>query len=85
MDKSSRKYLAVKTHKVLFQTTRLRYGIHFATEIFQTEMEKRLSHVLFTVLRMGDILISGKNDNEPFQSLESVLDIVKKVVCDWKS
>lgn len=48
-------------------------------------MEKRLSHVLFTVLRMGDILISGKNDNEPFQSLESVLDTVKKVVCDWKS
>ena len=45
-------------------------------------MEKRLSHVLFTVLRMGDILILGKNDNERFQSLESVFDIVKKVVCD---
>ena len=41
-------------------------------------MEKRLSHVPFTVLRMDDILISGKNDSEHFQNLESVLDIVKK-------
>ena len=46
-------------------------------------MEKRLGHVPFTVLRMEDILISGKNDNEHFQNSDVVLDIVfKNVVCD---
>lgn len=38
-------------------------------------MGKGLSHVPSTVLRMNDILISGKNDNEHFQNLESVLDM----------
>ena len=62
----------------LFQPTRLQYGIHSAAGIFQREMEKLLSHVPFTILRMDDILISGKNDNEHFQNLKSVLDIAKK-------
>ena len=42
--------------------------------IFQREMEKLLSHVPFTALRMDDIIISGKDDNEHFQNLESVLN-----------
>ena len=46
--------------------------------IFQREMEKRLSHVPFTVLRMYNILISEKNDNEDFQNLDSVIGIVIK-------
>ena len=54
----------------LFQPTRLQYGIHSAAGIFQREVEK--------LLRMDDILISGKNDNEHFQNLKSVLDIAKK-------
>ena len=78
MDEGSRKYLTVYTHKGLFQPTRLQCGIHSAAGIFQREMEKCLSHVRLTVLRMEEILISGKNDHEHFQNLESVLDIVKK-------
>ena len=73
LDESSGKYLTVNIHKGLFQ-----HGILSAAWIFQREMEKRLSYVPFTVLRMDDILISGKNDNEHFRNLENVLDIVKK-------
>ena len=68
MDEASRKYLTVNTHKVLFQPTRLQYGIHSVAGIFQREMEKRLSHVPFAVLRMDDILILGK----------MIIDIMKK-------
>ena len=78
MDKGSRKYLTVNTQKDLIQRTRLQYGVHPVAGIFQREMEKRLSYVAFTVLRMDDNLMSRKNDNEHFQYLESVLDIVKK-------
>ena len=83
MDKGSRKYLTVNSNKDLLQPSRLQYGIHSAIRIFQREMEKRLGHVPFTVLRMEDILISGKNDNEHFQNSDVVLDIVfKNVVFD---
>ena len=78
LDEGSRKYLIVNTHKGLSQPTRLQYGIHSVADIFQREMKKRLSHLPFTVLRMDNIFISGNNDSEHFQNLESVLDIVKK-------
>ena len=73
LDEGSRKYLTVNTGKGLFQPIYLQYGIHSAADIFQREMEKRVSHVPFTVVRMDDILISGKNGY-----LDSVLDIVEK-------
>ena len=85
LEEDSRKYRTVNIHKSLVQPTRLRYGIHSVAGISQREMERRLSHVAFTVSRMDDILISGKDDNEHFQNLESVLDIGKKnLVCDRK-
>ena len=71
-NEGSRKYLTVNTCKGLFQPTCLKYGIHSAAGIFQREMEKHLSHVPFTVSKINDILVSGKNDNEHFQNLESV-------------
>ena len=41
-------------------------------------MEKSLSHVPFTVLRMYNIVISEKNGSKHVQNLDSVLDVVKK-------
>lgn len=60
LEEGSRKYLILNTDKSLFERTRLQYGIHSETGIFQREMEKRLINVHITVLRMNDILISGK-------------------------
>ena len=74
LDKGSRKYLTG-----LFQPTRSQYSIHSAAGIFQKKkMEKSLSHVPFTVLRMYNIVISEKNGSKHFQNLDSVLDVVKK-------
>ena len=77
LEPKSREYLTINTHKGLFQPTRLQFGVHSAAGIFQREMEKRLSHVPFTIVRMDDILISGKNDTEHFRNLKAVLDILK--------
>ena len=41
-------------------------------------MEKRLSGIPFTIVRMDDILISGKSDKEHLQNLEKVLAILHK-------
>ena len=60
LEEGSRKYLILNTDKSLFERTRLQYGIHSETGIFQREMEKRLINAHITVLRMNDILISGK-------------------------
>ena len=54
--------------KGLFQLNRLQYGIHSAAEFYQREIEKRLSGIPFTIVRMDDILISGKSDKKHLQN-----------------
>ena len=41
-------------------------------------MEERLSHVPFTVVRMDDILITGRNDTEHLSIVEQVLHILQE-------
>ena len=77
LEPKSREYLTINTHKGLFQPTRLQYGVHSAAGIFQREMEKRLSHVPFTIVRMDDILISGKSDKEHIENLTAVFEILE--------
>ena len=55
LDNESREYLTVNTHRGLFQSTRLQFGVHSASGVFQREMEKRLSHIPFTSVRVDDI------------------------------
>ena len=52
LDNESREYLTVNTHCGLFQPTRLQFGVHSASGVFQREMEKRLSHIPFTSVRL---------------------------------
>ena len=40
-------------------------------------MEKRLSKVPFVKVRADDILVSGKNDSEHLENLESVFKVIK--------
>ena len=47
-------------------------GVHSASDIFQREVEKRLSKVPFVKVHADDILVSGKNDSEHLKNLESV-------------
>ena len=78
LHEDSRELLTVNTHKGIFQPNRLQYGVHSAAGIFQSEMEKRLRGIPFTIARMDDILISGESDEEQLQNLEKVIAILQK-------
>ena len=69
----SRELLTINTHQGLYQPTRLQFGIHSATGIFQREMDQRMSRIPFVKARVDDILISGRNDEEHMANLRSVL------------
>ena len=63
--------LAINTHKGLFQATRLQFGVHSASVIFQRGMEN--FEIGSFVKIQSEILISGKNHEEHFKTLETAL------------
>ena len=79
LDEESKEYLTISTHRGLFKPTRLQFGVHSAAGIFQRCMEQRLCHIPFTIVRVDDILVSGRNDKEHLRNLEEVL----KVLSNW--
>ena len=76
IDDETRKLLTVNTHKGLFEPTRLQFGVHSASGIFQREIEKRICHVPCTMVRVDDILVSGRDDVEHLKNLSSVLKVL---------
>ena len=78
LDEASHEFLTINTHQGLYQPTRLQFGVHSATGIFQREMDRRLGRLPFVKVRVDDILISGKTDKEHLINLESVLRILKE-------
>ena len=78
MDEESQGYCTVNTHRGLFQPTRLQYGIHTAPGVFQRQMERRLAGVPNTIVRVDDILITGRNDDEHVENLRRVLEVLKE-------
>ena len=69
--------LTTNTHKGLFRPTCLAYGVTSAPGIFQREMEKGLSHIPYTIVRINDILISGEDDEAHLINISSVLRVLK--------
>ena len=59
LDEASQEYLTVNTHRGLFKPTRLMFGVHSASGIFQREIEKRLAGIPGVVVRIDGILITG--------------------------
>ena len=78
LDEESKDILTINTHRGLFRPTRLQFGVHLASGVFQREMEKRLSNIPLTFVRVDDILVSGENDHEHLRNLSTVLDIIKQ-------
>ena len=72
----SRELLTVNTHRGLFQPTRLQFGVLSTSGIFQREIERLLGKVPFTKVRVDDILVSERNDEEHCQNLNTVLMIL---------
>ena len=77
LDDQSREYLTVNTHKGLYQPTRLQYGVHSASGIFQREMERRLGHIQRLTVRVDDILIAGINQKEMLENLRETLTVIR--------
>ena len=76
LDKQSRKYGVINTHRGLFQYNCLPYGISSALGIFQRVMESLLKDIPGVVVYIDNILITG-NDEEHLATLEKVLDCLQ--------
>lgn len=73
LDEQSKQYTTINTHKGLFRYNRLPYGISSAPGIYQRVMENLLQGLPQVIVRVDDILISGKNEEAHRQNLEEVL------------
>lgn len=78
LDAETQELLTVNTHQGLYQPTRLQFGVHSATGIFQREMDKRLKNIPFCKVRVDDILVSGSDDSSHLKNLYSVFAALDK-------
>ena len=68
----------MNTHKEPFRPTRLQFGVHSASGIFQRDLENRVAHIPFVKVHSDDILISGKKGKENLENLQQVLRIIQE-------
>ena len=73
LEEESRKFTTINTYKGLFQYNRLPFGVSSGPGIFQGAMENLFQGNSHVIVRMDDILISGKDDNHHLANLEVVL------------
>ena len=73
LDEKSKKFTTINTHKGLYQYNRLPFGVSSAPGIFQRTMENLLQGIPHVVVRVDDILVSGKDDPDHLANLEAVL------------
>ena len=78
LDESTRELLTISTHKGLYQPSRLQFGVHSATGIFQRVMDQKLAGIPNVYVRVDDILVTGKDDEEHIDTLRRVL----QALCD---
>ena len=77
LDKESRKYTTINTHKGLYQYTRLPFGIASAPALFQKTMDSILQGLPHVICYLDDILVTGADDAEHMRNLEEVLSRLK--------
>ena len=63
----------VNTHKGLFQNKRLPFGVASAPSLFQCTMESLLQGLPSVCVYIGDILVTGKDDEDHLHNLGEVL------------
>ena len=73
LDEGSKDYTVINTHKGLFRYNRLPYGISSAPGIFQRTIESLLQGIPQVVVRIDDILVTGKTRNKHLEHLKEVL------------
>lgn len=78
LDEDSKKYTTINTHKGLYQYNRLPFGVSSAPGIFQRTMENLLQGIPRVIVRVDDILVSGKDDPDHLANLETVINRLSK-------
>ena len=78
LDEASRQYVAINTHKGLFQYNRLPFGVSSAPSIFQRIMETLLQGIPGVCIYIDDLLITGRTDQEHLEHLAEVLRRLKE-------
>ena len=73
LHEESKKFTTINTHKGLFQYNHLPFGVSSSPGIFQRAIENLLQAIPHVVVRVDDILISGKDDAAHLQNLDAVL------------
>ena len=79
LEEQSQKYLTINTSKGLKQYTRMPCGVKPASGIFQRFIENKLCYIPCTVVKIDDILITGKNDEEHLKNIE-ILNVLGATV-----
>ena len=79
LEEQSQKYLTINTSKGLKQYTRIPYGVKPTSGIFQRFIENKLGNIPCTVVKVDDILITGKNDEKHLKNIEKVLETLSEV------
>ena len=72
LEKNSKQYTTINTHKGLFHYNRLPFGIASAPAIFQRAIETLLQGIPYTCAYFDDIVVTGKTDDEHLQNLQLV-------------
>ena len=73
LDKDSREYVTINTHKGLYRPTRFPFGVPSASVFFQSKIKQVLQGITLIVCRVDDILISRKGDSEHLSNFSEVL------------
>ena len=78
LEKESRQYVTINTHRGLYRFTRLPFGIASAPALFQKAMDSILQGVPNTICYIEDILVTGRSDKEHLKNLEEVLSRLRR-------
>ena len=78
LDEESKKYTTINTHKGLFRYNRLPFGIASAPGIFQRTIESLLQGIPQVVVRIDDVLVTGKTREKHLENLKKVLTRLDK-------
>lgn len=73
MDDKSKKYLTINTHRGLFTYSRLLFRVASAPAIFQRTMDGVLRGIPRVIVYLDDILVSGVDEHNHIQNLDTVL------------
>ena len=74
LDKNSRPYTTINTHRGLFRYTRLPFGVAAAPAIFQRTMESLLGDLPHVCIYLDDVLVMGESEVAHLRNLVAVLD-----------